>query len=73
MNDSAKLAFLMNKVKEQEFKLKALQSFIFEHHHILTHQGLKSDETSKALVWVEYPDGRKEESLNNQNKSKGEP
>jgi hypothetical protein len=61
MNDSEKVTLLMDKVKELQFKLEKLQNFVFEHHHNLSHQGLKTDETSKGKVWVEYPTGRKEE------------
>jgi hypothetical protein len=56
---------LEQKVAELEFKLKALQNFVFEHHHILVHQGLKSDETSQ-------PNGRKEEPLNKPKQTKKE-
>ena len=71
MNDSEKVAFLMKKVAEQEFKLKALQNFVHNHHHNLSHQGIKTEETGKPKVWVEYPDGRKEEPLDCVEKSEG--
>lgn len=53
------------KIIELEFKLKALQNFVFEHHHkfinIFTDNWGNTTEISKALVWVDYPEGRKEE------------
>lgn len=42
------------KIAELEFKLKALQNFVFNHHH---------NERGFARVYVKYPDGIKEEPL----------
>lgn len=53
------------KIKELEFKLRKLENFIFNHHHRLYEIGDEPNcvslETSKPKVWVQYPDGTKEE------------
>lgn len=56
---------LEKKVKEIEFKLKKLENFLFEHHHRMDeidNLGYETKhETSKPKVWVEYPNGYREE------------
>jgi len=55
---------LEKKIKELEFKLKALQSFVHQHHHRLDVYKLGSSEhheTSKPKVWVATKEGWKEE------------
>jgi hypothetical protein len=48
------------RLAELEFKLRALTVFVFEHHHRVV-VGDDYAETSKGKVWVQYPDGWKEE------------
>ena len=52
---------LEKEVKELKFQLKALRNFVFKHHHKIEIVGFGESETSKPKVWVEYPNGRKEE------------
>jgi len=60
---------LEKKVKELEFQLKALRNFVYQHHHNIEIDVAPNDdepyfqkhETSKPKVWVEHPDGMKEE------------
>jgi len=57
---------LEKEIKELKFKLKALSNFVHQHHHKLDlnichipYEELRR--TSKSKVWVEYPEGYKEE------------
>ena len=55
---------LEKEIKELKFKLKALSNFVHQHHHkvdISEEEYERMVETSKPKVWVEYPDGYKEE------------
>jgi len=48
-------------LKELKFKLKALENFVFEHHHNTIDYTLSSWESSKPFVWVNTPKGPKKE------------
>jgi len=60
-NLTKKYSDLEKEIQILKFQLKALQNFVFEHHHNWRWTTGEYFPTTKGKVWVEYPDGVKEE------------